>query len=52
MTSVEEICDRYESGYGHGLANDGLDSSKTPHNSPEIAEAYRKANGAGFSASR
>lgn len=41
MISVEEICDRYESGYGHGLNGDGLDSSKTPHNSPELAEAYQ-----------
>lgn len=38
---IFEICDRYESGYGHGLANDGLDLSKTPHADRELAEAYR-----------
>lgn len=35
------ICDRYESGYGHGVKNDGLDLSKTPHADPELGEAYK-----------
>jgi hypothetical protein len=35
------ICDRYESGFGHGFANDGLDLSKTPHADPEMGEAYQ-----------
>lgn len=35
------ICNSYESGYGHGLANDGLDLSKTPHADAELGEAYR-----------
>lgn len=35
------ICNRYESGFGHGLANDGLDLSKTPHADPAHAEAYQ-----------
>ena len=35
------ICNSYESGYGHGLANDGLDLSKTPHSDTELGEAYQ-----------
>jgi len=35
------ICNAYESGFGHGLANDGLDLSKTPHSDPELGEAYQ-----------
>ena len=35
------ICNAYESGFGHGLANDGLDRSKTPHSDPELGEAYQ-----------
>ena len=30
VSKVYMICNSYESGYGHGLANDGLDLSKTP----------------------
>lgn len=42
MTSrVFMICDRYESGYGHGWKQDGLDLSRTPHSDPEMAEAYQ-----------
>ena len=35
------ICNAYESGFGHGLANDGMDLSKTPHSDPECGEAYQ-----------
>lgn len=35
------ICNAYESGFGHGLANDGLDMSKTPHSDLELGEAYQ-----------
>jgi len=35
------ICDSYESGYGHGIRNDGFDLSKTPHGDPECGEAYQ-----------
>lgn len=35
------ICNSYESGYGHGLKNDGLDLSKTSHGDPECGEAYQ-----------
>lgn len=41
VSRVYMICDRYESGYGHGLKNDGMDLSKTPHADPELAEAYQ-----------
>jgi hypothetical protein len=41
VSKVFMICDAYESGYGHGLANDGLDLSKTPHGNPEHGEAYQ-----------
>ncbi|OGT54220.1 MAG: hypothetical protein A3E01_00075 [Gammaproteobacteria bacterium RIFCSPHIGHO2_12_FULL_63_22] len=40
-SKVFMICNSYESGYGHGLANDGLDLSKTPHADPELGEAYQ-----------
>lgn len=38
---VYMICNSYESGYGHGLVNDGLDLSKTPHADVELGEAYQ-----------
>lgn len=44
------ICNSYESGYGHGLANDGLDLSKTPHTDSQLAEAYRIGYEAGAEA--
>lgn len=40
-SKVFMICNSYESGFGHGLANDGLDLSKTPHGDPEHGEAYQ-----------
>lgn len=40
-SKVFQICNSYESGFGHGLANDGLDRSKTPHSDPELGEAYQ-----------
>ncbi len=40
-SKVFMICNSYESGFGHGLANDGLDLSKTPHGDPEQGEAYQ-----------
>lgn len=45
---VYQICDRYESGYGHGLNNDGLDGSKTAHPDPEHQEAYKIGYAAGL----
>ena len=41
VSRVYMICDRYESGYGHGLRNDGLDLSRTPHADTELGEAYQ-----------
>ena len=41
VSRVYMICNSYESGYGHGLRNDGLDLSKTPHADAEIGEAYQ-----------
>ncbi len=38
---IEAICDGYESGYGHGLWNDGLDLSKTPFANPLVGKAYQ-----------
>ena len=40
-SKVYMICNSYESGFGHGLANDGLDLSKTPHGDKEQGEAYQ-----------
>ena len=42
------ICNSYESGYGHGLQNDGLDLSKTPHADIELGEAYQIGYEAGL----
>jgi hypothetical protein len=42
------ICNSYESGFGHGVKNDGLDLSKTPHGDPELGEAYQIGYEAGF----
>lgn len=41
MNKIQEICHSYESGYGHGYANDGFDLSKTPHSDKELGEAYQ-----------
>jgi hypothetical protein len=41
MNRIKQICERYESGYGHGIKNDGLDLSRTPHSDPELGEAYQ-----------
>ena len=38
VSKVYMICDSYESGYGHGIKNDGLD---TPIEDKERAEAYQ-----------
>ena len=38
VSKVYMICDSYESGYGHGIKNDGLD---TPMEDKERAEAYQ-----------
>jgi hypothetical protein len=46
---VYEICNSYESGYGHGYAGDGFDLSKTPHSDPELGEAYQIGYDAGRS---
>lgn len=47
VSRVFMICTSYESGYGHGLADDGLDLSKTPHGDPECGEAYQLGYEAG-----
>lgn len=48
VSKVFMICDRYESGYGHGIKNDGQDGSKTPHGDPEHREAYQIGYDAGL----
>lgn len=48
VSKVFMICDAYESGFGHGLAQDGLDLSKTPHGNPEHGEAYQLGYEAGM----
>ncbi len=48
VSRASMICNSYESGYGHGLANDGLDLSKTPHADPELGEAYQIGYEAGL----
>ena len=40
-SKIYMLCNSYESGFGHGLANDGMDLSKTPHADPEQGEAYQ-----------
>ena len=50
VSRIFVICERYESGYGHGLDNDGLDGSKTPHADPEHQEAYQIGYEAGLKA--
>ena len=35
------ICNSYESGFGHGVANDGLDLSRTPHSEKHLGDAYQ-----------
>lgn len=35
------VCNSYESGFGHGLANDGFDLSKTPHSEKHLGCAYQ-----------
>lgn len=47
VSRVFMICNSYESGYGHGLENDGLDLSETPHADPELGEAYQIGYAAG-----
>ncbi|EKE01499.1 MAG: hypothetical protein ACD_21C00116G0001 [uncultured bacterium] len=42
------ICNSYESGFGHGMNEDGLDLSKTPHSDPECGEAYQIGYEAGL----
>jgi len=42
------ICSSYESGFGHGLAEDGLDLSKTPHAEEELGIAYQIGYEAGL----
>ncbi len=49
-TEIFTICDAYESGYGHGLKQDGLDLSKTPHARPGHGMAYQFGYDAGVSA--
>lgn len=39
--NIFEICNSYESGFGHGVANDGLDLSKTPHTDEHLGMAYQ-----------
>lgn len=41
MTKVWQICNAYESGFGHGFERDGLDLSKTQHSDSELGEAYQ-----------
>lgn len=50
VSRVYMICDRYESGYGHGWKQDGFDLSKTPHGDAELGEAYQLGYEAGSKA--
>lgn len=47
MTKVWQICNSYESGFGHGFKRDGLDLSRTPHSDSELGEAYQAGYEAG-----
>lgn len=42
------ICSSYESGFGHGVANDGLDLSRTPHSDEHLGQAYQIGYEAGL----
>lgn len=39
-SKVFMICDAYESGFGHGLQDDGHDNGADLFTDPELAEAY------------
>ena len=41
ISRVQQICDSYESGFGHGMAGDGLDLAHTQHSDAEMGEAYQ-----------
>jgi hypothetical protein len=42
------ICSSYESGFGHGVANDGLDLSRTPFSAEHLGQAYQIGYEAGL----
>ena len=44
---IYRVCNSYESGFGHGVANDGFDLSKTPHSEKHLGEAYQIGYDAG-----
>ena len=48
VSRVFEICNWYESGYGHGIKNDGLDGSKTKFYTSDNQEAYQIGYEAGL----
>lgn len=48
VSRVYQICHWYESGYGHGIKNDGLDLSKTEFADAESGEAYQIGYDAGL----
>lgn len=48
VSRVFEICNAYESGYGHGVNHDGLNSG--PFVDDELNEAYEIGYNAGFAA--
>ena len=50
VSRVFRICNSYESGYGHGVSGDGLDSTKTIISDLEAAEAYQIGYEAGANA--
>ena len=50
VSRVFRICNSYESGYGHGVSGDGLDSTKTIISDLEAAEAYQIGYEAGVNA--
>lgn len=52
ISRVYRICNRYESGYGHGLKQDGLDLTRTPHSDVEMGEAYQIGYEAGVASSQ
>jgi hypothetical protein len=50
LNHIHAICEGYESGFGHGLALDGLDLSKITHADPEVGAAYQYGYGCGVEA--
>lgn len=48
VDKIQQVCTFYESGYGHGLKADGLDSTKTSIEDKYLSQAYQLGYDAGY----